>query len=45
MKEKTFNLGNTVYKEGDPDENLYIVMEGEIEVFYKSALFFQIIIK
>ena len=38
MKEKSFDFGNTVYKEGDSDNMFYIVTEGEVEVFIKLTL-------
>jgi len=33
MKPLYFNIGNIIYKEGDFDNRLYIIMEGEVEVF------------
>lgn len=32
MKPMTFNLGNTVYKEGDDDMCLYMIVKGELEI-------------
>jgi CRP-like cAMP-binding protein len=32
MKPKKYNKGNMIYQEGDSDSNLYLIMEGEIEI-------------
>ncbi len=39
MYEVTIKEGETVYKEGDPPGNLYIVLDGEIDFYMMGELF------
>ena len=32
LKTRTYTHGNVIYKEGDTDDNLYLIMDGEVEV-------------
>jgi len=32
MKPSSYNIGNIIYKEGDTDNNLYIIGQGEVEI-------------